>query len=207
MELLSKIIKHVLNWLIGDVSKPPTTEPDQPTDYRGQLLVAHNEQRLSASVAPVKLNDKLNTAALAHATWMAENDRLTHLNNLSSRVIDVGYAYVLIGENIAMGYATVDAVMTGWMNSTGHRRNILNSGYKDVGFGKVVLNGRAWWCTIFGQSRSAANATEDVSIECAGGIIDSLVSAELAVERSVQRTLAKKPAKRTRKTKQKSRTK
>ena len=54
-----------------------------------------------------------------------------------------GLTYRSAGENIAMGYRTPQAVVTGWMNSPGHRANILNSSYKRIGVG-YVASGNYW---------------------------------------------------------------
>ncbi len=54
-----------------------------------------------------------------------------------------GLTYRSAGENIAMGYRTPQAVVTGWMNSPGHRANILNSSYKKIGVG-YVASGNYW---------------------------------------------------------------
>ena len=54
-----------------------------------------------------------------------------------------GLSYRTAGENIAMGYATPAAVVAGWMNSAGHRANILNSSYTKIGVG-YVADGRYW---------------------------------------------------------------
>ena len=53
------------------------------------------------------------------------------------------------GENIAMGYDTPEAVMEGWMNSTGHRENILKSEFTTIGVGCYEYNGRFYWTQIF----------------------------------------------------------
>ena len=66
----------------------------------------------------------------------------------TQRITDAGYAYRAAGENIAWGtgsYGTVRSILTGWLNSSGHKANILNSGYRDHGIALVsgTLNGRA----------------------------------------------------------------
>ena len=54
-----------------------------------------------------------------------------------------GVSYRTAGENIAMGYSSAQAVMNGWMNSSGHRANILNSAYTRIGVG-YVADGNYW---------------------------------------------------------------
>lgn len=72
----------------------------------------------------------------------------------------VGYAYVLVGENLALGgFSSDQDVVTAWMNSPGHRANILNSHYQEIGVavGKGMYEGRETWLAVqsFGMPRSA----------------------------------------------------
>ena len=61
-----------------------------------------------------------------------------------------GYSYRTAGENIAMGQKTAESVMNGWMNSSGHRANILGNGYKKIGVGYAVnAKGTPYWVQIF----------------------------------------------------------
>jgi uncharacterized protein YkwD len=62
-----------------------------------------------------------------------------------------GYNWSWAGENIAMGQRTAEEVMNSWMNSSGHRSNILSSSFKEIGFG-VTKMGNVWWWTVnFGK--------------------------------------------------------
>ncbi len=56
------------------------------------------------------------------------------------------------GENIAMGYVDADKVMNGWMNSEGHRNNILGANFKSIGIGCVTVNGGIFWVQCFGRN-------------------------------------------------------
>jgi uncharacterized protein YkwD len=56
-----------------------------------------------------------------------------------------------VGENIGMGYINATAVMNGWMNSPGHRQNILNSNYTELGVGLVQGQGGLYWVQVFGK--------------------------------------------------------
>jgi hypothetical protein len=65
----------------------------------------------------------------------------------------------LMGENIAYGYGSAAAVMDGWMNSPGHRANILNSGFTEVGIGcALASDGRLYWVQFFGDRTATAAA-------------------------------------------------
>jgi uncharacterized protein YkwD len=110
------------------------------------LLFLHNKERTShGNVSSLKLNHSLSSKAQEWAESMARMDILTH----SELKIQDGFGSM--GENIASGYQDVDSVMKGWMNSSGHRRNILNQKFSEVGFGYAKRQGRfAYWCVQFG---------------------------------------------------------
>jgi uncharacterized protein YkwD len=85
------------------------------------------------------MNDKLHQAASSHSADMIARDFFDHTNpdgqGLSERLAEVGYNWWTWGENIAAGYASPEAVMSGWMNSSGHRANILNCNFTEIGVG------------------------------------------------------------------------
>ena len=80
---------------------------------------------------------------------MIQNNNFSH-EGWVEFIRQAGYAGGMIGENIALGYPTPAAVMGGWMNSSGHRANILNSGYRDLGVSCLLRNGTPWWTQNFG---------------------------------------------------------
>lgn len=131
--------------------KPPTPPPPQPVpgDILAQLLAAHNMERTSRGFAALFLNAKLTAAAQKHAAWMDANRTLSHIgsggSHFDERVAAEGYSMRGGGENIAMGYASVESVVRGWMNSSGHRANILKADRKEVGFGRSGT----YWCAVF----------------------------------------------------------
>jgi uncharacterized protein YkwD len=138
---------------------PPNPPPSPPTNEIQQLLTAHNQERSKAGARSLVLNSQLNNAAQKHANWMAANRKLSHDQNgvtLAMRLKAEGYQFWSAGENIAMGQTSVQSVMSAWMRSSGHRANILKSGYMEVGFGIAMADGRRYWCANFG-SRSQAS--------------------------------------------------
>jgi uncharacterized protein YkwD len=93
---------------------------DSPTHEREhQLLKALNKIREAYGLKALILDIQLHRTARQHCQWMANRCRMVHS--------------VATNENIAAGQPDVDAVMDAWMNSTGHRDNILNSNYTKVG--------------------------------------------------------------------------
>jgi uncharacterized protein YkwD len=119
------------------------------------LIDAHNKIRNSRGLSSVHYNEKLSLAAQHHAEYMASTNRLSHygrgLSRPSDRVTKEGYLYWGVAENIAFGQQTIEEVMTDWMNSEGHRRNLLGD-YQDVGVAIVANNrGQLYWCVVFGK--------------------------------------------------------
>jgi uncharacterized protein YkwD len=97
-----------------------------------------NVERVRAGCAAVHVDARLATAARLHSEDMARQDYFSHtsLDGRSpwDRIRAQGYAYGS-AENIAAGYSTPAAVMTGWMNSAGHKANILNCANRALGVG------------------------------------------------------------------------
>ncbi|HEY9641862.1 MAG TPA: CAP domain-containing protein [Coleofasciculaceae cyanobacterium] len=102
-----------------------------------------NTYRVQFGLQPLKLNTKLSAAAFVHSRDMALNDFFDHTGSDGSRAAErisaQGYKYLNAGENIAAGYATPEAVVEGWMNSPGHRANILYPNVKEIGVGFYSL--------------------------------------------------------------------
>lgn len=114
-------------------------------------------------------NSQLNNAAQAHSNWMQANQRMTHDENgepFTARLIRAGYHYRNAGENIAAGQRTPEAVFKAWMNSPGHKRNILNPAFRDVGFGRAGN----YWTVNFGST--AARLADSGSVDLPGGVED-----------------------------------
>lgn len=123
-----------------------------------------NRQRVQAGIAPLRLNLKLSAAAYTHSRNMALNDFFGHTGSdgsrVGQRVAAQGYKYSRVGENIAAGYATPEQVMEGWMNSPGHRANILSPDVREIGVGFYFLandSGQApyqyYWTQNFAATR------------------------------------------------------
>lgn len=133
-----------------------------PPSLADQVVALVNEQRQQAGLKPVRLNPLLSAAAQAHSQDMALNDFFGHTgsNNSSAatRIAAAGYDYNVIGENIAAGFATPEAAVQAWMDSPGHRANILHPMLEEMGVGFYFLendagqtNFRYYWTQDFGQ--------------------------------------------------------
>lgn len=116
------------------------------------LLDEHNYIRKNRDAGPLAMDRSLEAAAEAHAKWMAEHEKLSHEGENGSTVYKrVGSGYTRIAENIAFGYRTERDVMQAWMNSYGHRKNIVDPDLKYVGFGVATSrNGTIYYCVVFG---------------------------------------------------------
>lgn len=113
-----------------------------------QLLAATNKERTKSGVDSVKLDDKLTKAAAMKARDMLEHHYWSHTSPSGVEpwawFARVNYDYEYAGENLAQGFRTADSVVTAWMGSEEHRRNLLKPEYTDVGFAvaKGILDDR-----------------------------------------------------------------
>lgn len=133
------------------------------SDVINQVLQLTNNERSRAGLQPLRLNAALSRAAQRHSESMAYHDFFDHKGpdgNPFSRIQEAGYQYSAAAENIAAGQATPADVMRSWMNSAGHRANILNPGYINIGIGYEFLatdtgrvNYRYYWTQTFGAPR------------------------------------------------------
>ncbi len=104
-----------------------------------------NAQRVRYGLPALEVDVNLMKGARRHGIWMARNRSLQHSHG--------------VAENIAMGYPTTAAAMSGWMNSSGHRANILNRSYRSIGVAAYQSSGGTiYWCQQFRSSPPTAQA-------------------------------------------------
>jgi len=107
------------------------------TEVEQQMLEKTNAQRARYGLPPLRAVRRLIQTARSHAAWMTNNRTLQHTNQP-------------VGENIAMGQPTTEAAVHDWMNSPGHRANILSSGYTQTGVAAYrTADGTIYWCQQF----------------------------------------------------------
>lgn len=160
-------LRKLLDWWNRKPVPPP---PPPATDVLATLHNLHNIQRSQRGADALDVDAKLMAAAQRHATWMARTGQLTHTGeagyrSFSDRISREGYQMAVGGENIAHGYRTPQDVMAGWMNSSGHRQNILNPAFDHVGYGVVSGDGNLYWCAVFASpffSRDAGDIEESL---------------------------------------------
>ncbi|MFI5904768.1 sigma-70 family RNA polymerase sigma factor [Streptomyces cyaneofuscatus] len=133
---------------------PPAPAPAPPASEGGQVLQIVNTERAKEGCGPVTSNDLLATAAQRHSADMASRDYFSHTSpdgtDPGDRITAAGYRWSTYGENIAKGQRTPADVMRSWMDSPGHRANILNCSFKEMGIGKVDSGGGPVWTQKFG---------------------------------------------------------
>lgn len=102
-----------------------------------------NQERSAVGLAPLSLNSQLNSAAYAKAQDMFADNYWAHIapdgTEPWSFIINSGYDYTTAGENLAKNFSYSQGVVAGWMASEGHKANVLNANYQDVGY--AVVNG------------------------------------------------------------------
>lgn len=137
---------------------PPQEEPDAPEESGGVQEAAEavaslvHAARQDAGLSELELDADLCAAAQARAQEIAQSFSHTRPDGSSCFTIleEFGISYRAAGENIAMGQRTPEEVMDGWMNSSGHRANILNGTFTSIGVGYYVDGaGAAHWVQIF----------------------------------------------------------
>lgn len=124
------------------------------TGFESDMLKQVNAQRAKNGKSALTLNQSLCASARVRASEIAKDGCFSHTRPDGSGCFTAisGVSYRTAGENIAMGtwgYFGVDKIMDRWMNSEGHRANILNGDFSEVGFGCVVVNGNGYWVQIF----------------------------------------------------------
>lgn len=114
--------------------------PQQPADtsqFAKQVLDLVNQERTNAGLQPVSMNSSLSKVAMDKAQDMYNNNYFDHQSPTYGSPFDMmktyGITYSSAGENIAKGQTSPTEVMNQWMNSPGHRANILNNSYTQIG--------------------------------------------------------------------------
>ncbi|MEU6289117.1 CAP domain-containing protein [Streptomyces sp. NPDC046988] len=134
-------------------STPPATTPASGDAAKVVELV--NAERSKAGCSPVTVNAALTKAAQAHSEDMAATGTMSHSGSNGSspedRITNAGYNWSSYGENVAYGYETPEKVMAGWMSSPGHKENILNCDFKEIGVG--LAQPGSYWTQDFGTAR------------------------------------------------------
>lgn len=135
-----------------DIQKPTPPSTDQNRSYAQQVIDLVNDERSKAGLSAVTEATDVSAAAAIRAQEITSNFSHTRPDGTYyNTVLDQsGISYWGSGENIAYGQKTPAEVMNGWMNSQGHRANILNASYTKIGVAYYQSsNGVTYWVQLF----------------------------------------------------------
>jgi uncharacterized protein YkwD len=139
------------------------TIPGSLSAAQAATICLLNQERAARGLQPVRLNHRLSVAAKRHSRDMVQRRYFDHTSpsgrTFTARVSAAGYRFRSLGENIAWGsgsFATPRAIMHAWMESPGHRANILRGKFREIGVGiatgtPVGISGGAVYTTEFGR--------------------------------------------------------
>lgn len=131
---------------------------EQQRQAAAEVVRLVNEERARVGCPALAIDEDLVEAAQSHSADMAQHDYFSHTgrNNSSfaERLLSAGFTGAPGGENIAAGYPSAADVMAGWMDSEGHRANILRCGFRTIGVGYATESSSKYfhyWTQDFGQ--------------------------------------------------------
>lgn len=137
----------------GQVLQIPSLD-DSVLAYEAEVVRLVNEIRVQNGLNPLTQDWELSRVARYKSQDMHDNRYFSHTSPVYGSpfqmIKNFGLSYRSAGENIAKGYATPQAVVDGWMNSSGHRANILNASFTHIGVG-YVADGRYWTQMFIGK--------------------------------------------------------
>lgn len=140
----------------GGEGLPDIGVPDQPqqddSSFTAQVAALVNEERAKAGLSPLTVNSGAASAALIRAREIETSFSHTRPDgsSFSTALTQSGVSFRSSGENIAYGQRTPEEVMKGWMNSPGHRANIMNQDFTAIGVGYYQSNtGTGYWTQLF----------------------------------------------------------
>ncbi|MFB6518108.1 CAP domain-containing protein [Streptomyces sp. NPDC056401] len=134
---------------------PGPSDSAAPSGALAEVLALVNKERAAVGCPVLTVNEKLAKAAQDHSEDMAAHSNMSHTGSDGSdpgqRITRAGYQWRTYAENVAYGYPTAAQVMEGWMNSPGHKRNILDCDLKEIGIG--LAQPGQYWTQDFGATR------------------------------------------------------
>ncbi len=159
MRVASLGVAIVFSALAATVAPAADITPESQPE---RLLAEINVVRERHGLGLLRADPRLAAAAKGHAADMAERDFFDHRApdgaGLVARIVRAGYAYAHVAENLAAGHERADEVVATWMQSEGHRRNLLNAEDVDAGVGYFDapdddgrVRYRHYWVAIFGH--------------------------------------------------------
>ena len=144
----------------GGTTSPGPVPSGTSASAAAQVIDLTNQSRRGGGLRTLTANAQLMEAARLHAEQMASYQQLAHTISgaryptMQSRLQAVGYAYASAAENIAWNQPNAQEVVRTWMNSTGHRANIMDPNLTEIGVAVArSAKGEPYWIQIFGRPR------------------------------------------------------
>lgn len=132
---------------------PPTENVSGLSAMEMEVVRLVNIERQKAGLPNFRASSELSNVARAKSKDMAVNNYFSHTSPTYGSPFEMmksfGISYRTAGENIAKGYSSASSVVRGWMNSQGHRDNILNPSFNTIGVGAYNGNGSTYWTQMF----------------------------------------------------------
>ena len=120
-----------------DTPQQAAAAPPDLHAIEARIIEKTNAQRIRYGLRPLAVDHRLIRSARRHAAWMTNNRSMVHTS-------------AAVAENIAMGQRSSSEVVNSWMNSSGHRANILNPGHTRIGVAAYCTpGGTIYWCQQF----------------------------------------------------------
>jgi uncharacterized protein YkwD len=137
-------------------TRPPVTTAPPAASKADEVVRLTNVERAKAGCGPLTVDARLAASAQAHTADMAQNNYFSHTSldgrTMVDRIRATGFPLTAVGENIAAGGTTAAQTMDMWMNSPGHRANILKCSYTQIGVGYAEGGSyRYYWTQDFGR--------------------------------------------------------
>ncbi|MDR3766963.1 MAG: CAP domain-containing protein [Butyricicoccus sp.] len=134
----------------GGSQQTPDSDSSQ-TSYAAQVVSLVNAERAKYGLSALTMDKQVTAAAQVRAGELNRSFSHTRPDGRScfTALVEAGASYRGAGENIAYGQTSPQAVMQAWMNSSGHRANILSNKYTKIGVGYTVKNGVVYWTQMF----------------------------------------------------------
>jgi uncharacterized protein YkwD len=158
-ETIFKIIEDSLSKAKENISTPPPLKIEEGSEQsiliKSEVIRWTNAQRQKNGLPPLKENLKLDLSADNKTRDMFINQYFEHKSpigiGVDGLIKEVGYEYIIIGENLAMGnFENSEKLVEAWMDSPGHRENILNVKYQEIGVAVLrgVYQGKKVWMAV-----------------------------------------------------------
>ena len=138
----------------ASTTKTPSGGGATSSSTNAEVVRLVNVERQKAGCSGLSSESRLDAAAQKHSELQAAQNNMSHQlpgeAGMADRVTAEGYRWRGVAENVAAGYPNAASVMDGWMNSPGHKANILNCGYTEIGVGLAKSSsGTLYWTQNF----------------------------------------------------------